>query len=159
MERCRSALVEHEGSALIAVGGTIEFDYAIESVDSELLQVSGVCEGAVLYPDLDPGKAVLRQSQLLDAALIRDGHAPVFLTLSEDEQKLVGSALLNQLSREMNPKDPALGRYQVISLMDARKSLNLHLGGVVQEALRIAGTEISAQSAIPIHTLASSRKK
>lgn len=159
MERCRSALVEHEGSALIAVGGTIEFDYAIESVDSELLQVSGVCEGAVLYPDLDPGKAVLRQSQLLDAALIRDGHAPLFLTLSEDEQKLVGSALLNQLSREMNPKDPALGRYQVISLMDARKSLNLHLGGVVQEALRIAGTEISAQSAIPIHTLASSRKK
>ncbi len=150
MERCRIALSAGDGTSLVAVGGMGEFEYAIEEVDSELLQVSGVCEGAVLYHDLDPGKAVLRQSQLLDAALVRDNLAPVFLTLTEEEQKLVGSALLRQLALQMNPQNPALGRYQVISLIDARQSLRDRLGGAVNEALRVATTEGAPRRIIPI---------
>jgi hypothetical protein len=141
MERCRKALTAEEGTSLVAVGGLIEFDYAIEEVNSELLQVSGVSEGALLYHDLDPGKAVLRQSQLLDSALVRDNLPPLFMTLTEEEQKLAGSAMLGQLAQHMNPKNPSLGRYQVISLIDARESLRARLGGAVDEALRIATSE------------------
>lgn len=153
MERCRAALSNGDGLSLVAVGGVGEFEYAIEEVDSELLQVSGVCEGALLYHDLDPGKAVLRQGQLLDAALMRDHLPPVFLTLTEPEQKLVASALLRQLSVQMNPQNPALGRYQVISLIDARQSLRDRLGGAVDEALRIATTEGAPRRVIPIKAL------
>jgi hypothetical protein len=153
MERCRAALADVDSLSLVAVGGMGEFEYAIEDVDSELLQVSGVCEGALLYHDLDPGKAVLRQGQLLDAALTRDHLPPVFLTLTESEQKLVASALLRQLAAQMNPRNPALGRYQVISLIDARHSLRNRLGGAVDEALRIATTEGAPHRVIPINTL------
>jgi hypothetical protein len=153
MERCRVELSRGDGTSVLAVGGLKEFEYAIEEVDSELLQVSGVCEGSILYHDLNPGKAVLRQSQLLDAALVRDNLAPVFLTLTEEEQKMVGSALLNQLALQMNPDNPALGRYQVISLIDARRSLSDRLGVAVDEALRIATEEGAPKRIIPIKHL------
>lgn len=153
MERCRTALHTGDGTSLVAVGSLNDFEYAIEEVESELLQVSGVCEGALLYHDLDPGKAILRQGQLLDAALVRDHLPPVFLTLTEEEQKLVGSALLHQLALQMNPSNPALGRYQIISLIDARQSLRTQLGGAIEDALRIATTEGAPHRIIPIKTL------
>lgn len=141
MERCRAALETGEENALLASGGMGEFEYAIEEVDSELLQLSGVCEGSLLYNDLDPGKAVFRQGQLLDAALVRDNLPPIFLTLTEQEQKFAASAFLKQLGKDMNPENPSLGRYQVISLVDARESLKGRLGGAVDEALRIASAQ------------------
>lgn len=141
LERCRSSLSQGDGTSLIAVGTFGEFEYAIEEVNSELLQVSGVSEGALLYHDLNAGKAVLRQSQLLDAALTRDNLPPVFLTLTETEQQLVASALLRQLALQMNPENPALGRYHVVSLIDARKSLTDRFGLAVEEALRVATNE------------------
>lgn len=141
LERCRATLSHGDGTSLIAVGTFGEFEHAIEEVSSELLQVSGVSESALLYHDLNAGKAVLRQSQLLDAALARDNLPPVFLTLTEAEQQLVGSALLKQLALQMNPDNPALGRYHVISLIDARKSLTDRLGLAVEDALNIATNE------------------
>ncbi|WNO03169.1 gamma-mobile-trio integrase GmtZ [Rhodoferax mekongensis] len=153
MERCRKVLSSGEGVSLISVGGQQELSYAIEEVSSELLQLSGVCEGSVLYQDLDPGKAVLRQGQLLDAALMRDSLPPVFMTLTEEEQKLVGSSLLRLLAAQMNPENPALGRYEVISLIDARQSLRNRLGASVDEALRVAVTNSSEARAIPFKPL------
>lgn len=154
LERCRRALHSGEGTALIAGGTASEFEFAIEEVDSELLQLSGVCQGSELYPDLDPGKAVLRQSQLLDAALSRDRHPPVFLMLTEQEQLLVGNAFLRQLGQQMNPENPALGRYRVISLIDAGHSLLEHFGPGIEDHLRIAigaapSKAIASREALP----------
>lgn len=149
LERCRNALSQGDGTSLIAVGTFGEFEHAIEEVNSELLQVSGVSEGALVYHDLNAGKAILRQSQLLDAALVRDNLPPIFLTLTETEQQLVGSALLKQLALQMNPENPALGRYHVISLIDARKSLADRFGLAVEEALRIATNEAEPRRVLP----------
>ncbi len=136
--QCRRALENGDDTALVANGGIAEFEFAIEEADSELLQLSGVCEGSILYPDLDPGKAVLRQSQILDAALMRDDMRPAFLLLTEEEQKLAGSAAMRHLAQRMNPDNPGLGRYEVISLIDAGASLKDRLGPAVDEALRFA---------------------
>lgn len=152
MERCTKALKPHEENALIAVGRVGELEYSVETVDSELLQVSGVCEGSILYPDLDAGKAVIRQSQILDAALLRDQHSPVFLTLTEEDQKLVGSAWLKELAKLMDPDSPALGRYKVISLIEAEESLRTRLGSAFSNSLQNAvstaalGRKINAES-------------
>lgn len=155
LERCRLALRDGEGTALIGGGSAFEFEFAIQEVSSELLQLSGVCESSELYPDLDPGKAVLRQSQLLDAALLRDRMPPVFLLLSEEEQKLVGNAFMRQLAVQMNPQNPVLGRHQVISLIDAGDSLRQRLGLGIEEVLKIATTKAKTKCVIPIKALPS----
>lgn len=153
MERCRRAMNNGDGAALVANGSYGEFEYVIEEADSELLQLSGVCEGSILYPDLEPGKAVLRQSQLLDAALMRDDMPPAFLMLTEEEQKLAGSAAMRHLAEQMNPQNPALGRYQVISLIDAGNSLRQRLGPAVDEALKLASAEAAPRHIIPRRAL------
>lgn len=131
--RCRDSLTRNLGESddsnqLIAVGSNSDIRLIIEETDSELLQLSGVCEGSEIIPDLDPGKAVIRRSQLLDAALMRDNMPPYFMTLSENEQLLSGNAFLKHLSQQMNPSNPALGNREVIGLIDAGERLGDSLG-------------------------------
>ncbi|SIN77071.1 gamma-mobile-trio integrase GmtZ [Paraburkholderia phenazinium] len=121
MERCKAALEapQADGTQLVAAGATGDLNIAFEETESEMLQLAGVCENAEVYPDLMPGKAVFRRSQLLDAVLYRDDLPPVFILLSEQEQLLVGNAFMRRLAQQMNPANPALGQREVIRLMDA----------------------------------------
>jgi hypothetical protein len=152
--RCRQALQQGDGTAVVATGGFAEFEFAIEDTDSELLQVSGVTGASMLYPDLNPGKAVLRTSQLLDAAFVRDNLKPPLLTLDEEEQKLVISALLQSWSEHLNPENPMQGRYELISLIDSGKSLRQRLGSRVEEALQLATNALPKRRVIPIAEIA-----
>lgn len=133
IRRCEERLGSSgpEGSnsgALIAVGTAQDLRAAVEEIDSELLQLSGVCSAAEFYPDLAPGKAVFRRSQLLDAALLRDGLPPLFLTLTEEEQLRAGNSFMSRLAEEFNPKNPLLGQRQVVAMIDAQESLSRNLG-------------------------------
>ena len=101
----------------------VDVKAVFEETDSELLQLSGVCENVEIYPDLEPGKAVFRRSQLLDTLLCREQQKPLFMLLSEQEQLLAGNAFLRRLGCQMNPANPALGQREVIRLIDARQSL------------------------------------
>jgi len=128
IERCKMALdnTTEGGKQLIAAGTVGDVHLAFEEIESELLQLAGVCENAELYPDLEPGKAVFRRSQLLDAVLYRDDQPPVFMLLSEDEQLHIGNAFMRRLAQQMNPANPALGQREVIRLMDAGEHLSRH---------------------------------
>ncbi|OAE14244.1 integrase [Pseudomonas simiae] len=128
IERCKAALEvpQGDGTQLVASGTTNEVRVAFEETESELLQLAGVCENVEVYPDLEPGKAVFRRSQLLDATLYRDNMPPMFMLLSEQEQLLAGNAFMRRLAQQMNPAFPALGQRQVIQLMDAGVSLSQH---------------------------------
>jgi hypothetical protein len=130
IERCQHALNHGgiAGSQLVATGTLADVQLAFEETDSELRQLSGVCESAEIYPDLDPGKAVFRRSQLLDAALYREDLPPVFLSLSEREQLLQGNAFMRKLASQLGPNDPVLGTREVIRLMDAGERLSERLG-------------------------------
>jgi len=128
IERCKAALEapQGDGTQLVAAGTAGDVHIAFEETESELLQLAGVCENVEAYPDLEPGKAVFRRSQLLDAVLYRDELPPVFMLLSEQEQLLAGNAFMRRLAHQMNPENPALGQRQVIRLMDAGLSLSQH---------------------------------
>lgn len=128
IERCKAALEAHQdGSTQLVAAGTMEeVHIAFEETESELLQLAGVCENVEIYPDLEPGKAVFRRSQLLDAILYRDDLKPVFMLLNEQEQLLVGNAFLYRLALQMNPLNPTLGRREIIRLVDAGVSLSQH---------------------------------
>ena len=78
IERCTELLKEDltNGNQLVAVGDVNDIAVAFEETESELLQLSGVCEGVEVYPDLDAGKAVFRRSQLLDLVWLCCTNAP-----------------------------------------------------------------------------------
>lgn len=128
IERCKAALEapQGDGTQLVTAGAVGDVQVAFEETESELLQLAGVCDSVEVYPDLEPGKAVFRRSQLLDGVLYRDNLPPVFMLLSEQEQLLAGNAFMRQLARQMNPENPALGQREVIRLMDAGARLSQH---------------------------------
>ncbi|WP_246883704.1 gamma-mobile-trio integrase GmtZ [Pseudomonas koreensis] len=127
IERCKQALKAAPGDGrgqLVAAGTIADVHIAFEETESELLQLNGVCESVEVYPDLEPGKAVFRRSQLLDAVLYRERMPPIFMLLGEQEQLLAGNAFIRRLAEQMSPTNPALGQREVIRLMDAGVSLS-----------------------------------
>lgn len=130
IDRCSAALKEElaDGNKLIAVGGMSDVEVAFDETESELLQLSGVCEGVEVYPDLEAGKAVFRRSQLLDLVLMREGSSPVFITMSEDDQLACGNAFMRQLANQASPANMHLGIRQVVQLMDAGERVGQMLG-------------------------------
>jgi hypothetical protein len=101
---------------------------AFEEVDSELLQLSGVCEGLELFPDLEADKAVLRRSQLLDSALYNEGLAPMFMRLNEEEQLKVGNAFMQRLAKDAMPENSFIGLREVVKVIDVGDKLSQCLG-------------------------------
>lgn len=130
IDRCSTALKEDlaQGNQLIAVGDVSDIKVAFEESESELLQLSGVCEGVEVFPDLDAGKAVFRRSQLFDLALCREGSAPVFMTMSEADQLACGNAFMRQLAQHVAPTNTQLGMRQVVELMDSGSKVGEMLG-------------------------------
>ncbi len=129
--RCLDVLRSKEDdsdSSLVLAGDQKDLQAAVGGVDSELLQLCGVCEDSEVHPDLDATKAVLKRSQLLDMALMREHASPIFIRLSEKDQHLVGNALIRRLALAANPSNAAEGYYQVITAMDAGLSLKDVLG-------------------------------
>lgn len=130
VERCSAMLKEDlaDGNQLIAVGALTDVSVAFEETESELLQLSGVCEGVEVHPDLDAGKAVFRRSQLLDLALCREGSSPIFMTMSEADQLACGNAFMRQLANQVSPTNVQLGVRKVVELMDSGKLVGQMLG-------------------------------
>lgn len=131
IKRCIELLDKESQSnpqTLLATGTVGDVSMAIEETSSELLQLTGVCEAAEIYADLAPGKAVFRRSQLLDAALHREGMPPVFMVLSESEQLRVGNAFMKKLYLTQNLMNVEAGKHVVISLIDEKKNLYENLG-------------------------------
>lgn len=119
----RSAKEGSDKQQLVAVGGLQDLKMAFEDTQSELLQLSGICHDAELYPDENPGEAIVRRSQFLDSALYREGVQPVFMLLSKEEQLRVGNRFMDHLAVLAYPEDPALGLRQVIGVMESGHSL------------------------------------
>jgi hypothetical protein len=153
IDRCSAALKEElaEGNQLIAVGATTDISVAFDETESELLQLSGVCEGVEVYPDLEAGKAVFRRSQLLDLVLMREGTSPVFITMSEADQLSCGNAFMRQLASQASPTNPPLGVRRVVELIDAGAQVGQMLG--VDLATLIPAPDANTRKVIPIRPL------
>lgn len=106
------------GMALVANGSDVECAVIVDGTDSELLQLSGVLEDAEIYPDVNPGEAIIRRSQLLDSALLRDSLAPRFFTLSREEQHLLGNEFIRRIGHECDPENSPAGRRMAVSMLE-----------------------------------------
>ena len=82
------------GMRLVANGGISDFQYALVETTSEMHQLEVICENAVIYPEIDASKAILRRSQILDIMLELNSRPPIFCRLSPDQQQKVGNELM-----------------------------------------------------------------
>jgi hypothetical protein len=130
INRCIAAHNQgHDGmQQLVPFGDGAELKAVLEATDSELLQISGVCQNAESFPEEDIGNAVYRQAEYCDATLIREKKSAVFLFFNEKEKLVATNAYLRNLALQMNPENPWLGKRDVIALIDAKKSLSEHFG-------------------------------
>jgi hypothetical protein len=133
IKRCLDVVRRHadDGTSfhqLVAVGARRDLQIAFNEVNSELLQIAGVCADAEVYPDEKPGKAVIRRSQFLDSALYRDGIQPIFMTLSEEEQLALGNCFMKRLAAEVRPDDAAAGVALVVGAIESGERLTKALG-------------------------------
>lgn len=120
VKRCIDILnTDSDTNGLVLATDMTGLQTSIEETDGELLQLAWVCDDAEVYPDLDPGAAVLRRTQLLDMALEREGLPTAFMRLTPDEQLKVGNAFLRRLSEQMNPDDRWVGMRKVVEHMEA----------------------------------------
>ncbi len=140
IKRCLDVVtrLDEEGDSLcqlVAVGAWRDLRIAFKELDSELLQIAGVCGDAEVYPDEQPGKAVIRRSQFLDSALYREGIQPIFMTLCEEEQLALGNNFMKRLASEVHPDDAAAGVARVVGVIESGERLTKILG--LQEDLAL----------------------
>jgi hypothetical protein len=83
-----------QGVKLVANGSITDLQVGFIESQSVLHQLEVVCENAVIYPDIDAGFATIRRGQMIDAMLRYNGMEPVMMYLSQDEQLLVGNAVM-----------------------------------------------------------------
>lgn len=83
-----------EGVKLVAKGSMTDLKVGFIESQSVLHQLEVVCENAVIYPDIDAGFATIRRAQMLDAMLRYNGMDPVLMYLDQEEQLLVGNAVM-----------------------------------------------------------------
>ncbi len=97
-----------EGVKLVAKGGMTDLRVGFIESQSVLHQLEVVCENAVIYPEIDPGRAHIRRSQMLDAMMRYNGMEPVMMYLEEDEQLLVGNAVMQLIQARTGSIQSAL---------------------------------------------------
>lgn len=83
-----------DGVQLVAVGEMSDIQVAFTETPSELHQIEVLCENAVIYPEIDARKPVLRRSQLLDCMLEFNKMPPVFFRLNPRQQLAAGNAVM-----------------------------------------------------------------
>lgn len=85
---------DKDGIQLVATGILADIGYALTETPSEIHQLEVLCENAVIYPETDARKPVLRRSQLLDCMLEMNGKSPVFFRLTPEQQFHAGNAVM-----------------------------------------------------------------
>jgi hypothetical protein len=76
----------------------------------------------------------------------------MFLSLSEEDQLVAGNAFLKRLASAANPGNPALGRREVIALIDAGKNLSDMLKLDVRNLLHAAGRAPALSTSLVLET-------
>ncbi|MDA8258538.1 MAG: integrase family protein [Betaproteobacteria bacterium] len=87
-------VTSEDGVKLVTIGSMSDLEVNFIESESVLHQLEVVCENAVIYPDIDAGFPTIRRSQMLDAMLRYNDMEPVMMYLTQEEQLLVGNAVM-----------------------------------------------------------------
>lgn len=125
---------------LVANGTISDLGFALKETTSEMHQIEVICENTVFYPEIDARVAVLRRSHLLDVMFDLNGKPPVFYKLSEEEQHLVGNAVMKLIQARSGSLESAVefveGRRKLIELGLIEDDLDAAIKGVSNKEIR-----------------------
>lgn len=133
IQRCLDIVNRKDGAqdrdALILSGGRLELSLILEETTSEMLQLARVSQHSEVFPELDPGKAILRYSQIIARKLSSEGVDPfLILNLSEEEQRRVGNALMRAMARRLSPTNDEFGIRAAVKLIEGPHTIAEALG-------------------------------
>ncbi len=107
---------------LIAAGSESDIKVGFMETDSELLQLSLLCEDAEFYPDmLDDVKktpTIERRTQSLSRFMMRKGYMPQLLMLDQEQQLIAANSMMRQMALQANPTDKLDGYNQVANYLE-----------------------------------------
>jgi hypothetical protein len=100
VQRTRAVMESNTGGLhLVAVGKERDVRVAITTT-SDLDLADRVCEAAEIFPSPEATEATLRRSQALDRMILRHGHMPVMLELSDAEALRAGNEMIQLMSAQ-----------------------------------------------------------
>jgi hypothetical protein len=115
---------------LVAVGKQSDISQPISLLEtqSELFQLSGICEDAEIYSDLSDElrktPALEKRSRALNMALMREGYQPIFMVMDEKMQLILGNAMIRAMAKQVCPEDwRNEGISRVSGIIEAERSL------------------------------------
>lgn len=144
LDRCMTVFKRESAGPtdqLVAQGTITDVKLALEATTSELLQLSGVCHNAEIYPELEGevGEAVIRRSQLLDRVLLREKGQPLLGYLDKDEQLRLGNRIVRELTRTCEATHPGNGMKAVVLALECGDPLPAPLRDTLDAELADAG--------------------
>lgn len=113
----------------IAVGEESDVRHALKFVEtqSELLQLSLLCEDAEFYPslgdELRKTPAINRRTIELSRILMKKGLKPIFLEMDEKQQFITANAMFRQMAKIADPNDKLEGYRKVANYIEAETYL------------------------------------
>ncbi|NHR04483.1 hypothetical protein HA052_04665 [Chromobacterium haemolyticum] len=116
---------------------------SLRETNGELHQLEVVCRNAVVFPNYDATRAVLRRSQVIDAMLQLYKRPPVLLRLAPEEQLHVGNAVMRLIETRTGSLESAV---HFVSAENALVDVGI-LDDI--ERLAIAAGELVEQVTLP----------
>jgi len=114
---------------LVAVGSSEDLNISMKFIEteSELLQLSLLCDDAEFYPDLHDDlrktPAIAKRSNALSRMMSRSGYQPLFLEMDEQTQLIAGNAVMRKMAQIANPADKLEGYRIAANYIEAQEYL------------------------------------
>ncbi len=143
---------EDDGNKIIASGTVDDLKQYISffETDSELWQLSQICEDSEIYPDLSDtlkkSPAVLQRSNILNYALMHNGYAPVFMNMDENMQLITGNAMIRAMAKRFRHGNEN-GFHEVANHIEAQEYLSD--SGVIERGI----SELNESCGVPVFKL------
>ncbi len=120
---------EDNRDKLVALGTHQEVLHSLRFIetDSELFQLSLLCDDAELYPDLEDdlrkSPAIQKRTIHLSRILMCKGYIPIFMEMDDKMQLITANAMMRKMAKIADPEDKLEGLRKVAGYLEAEKYL------------------------------------
>jgi hypothetical protein len=120
-----------KATKLVAVGSLEDIHQPISFIEtnSEMWQLSQLCENAEIYADLTDElratPAIEKRSRALNHLLMKGGYMPILMGMDDRLQLIAGNAMMRSMALTVSPRDQMEGFREVSNLLEAGEGLSL----------------------------------
>ena len=142
---------------IIAAGEETDLSQALRFVetDSQLLQLSVLCEDAEFFPDCEDNlrktPAIEKRNRRIMTALFKRGMLPPYLEMDDRMQMITINALMRELAKQEDPEDRLEGFRKVCGYIEAERYMEDN--ELVDMVQKLSDSDMSDPKVINIRSL------